>query len=140
MFIEKFTLDDLPNNILRGLYQYWLKMKGDRPMPSRADLNPVDIVKLLPNLALIDVEQETGRYKYRLIGTETVQAMGFDPTGQYLDKFPLIEKLLKQKYDWLVREKRPYLNYDKLKWSEKSFMDYYALGLPLSHNGENANL
>lgn len=109
-------------------------------LPSRSNLNPMDIVKLLPYLGLVDVQPDTGRYKYRLVGTETVQAMGFDPTGKYLDEFPDIEGLLKQNYDWLVREKRPYLQFDQLKWSEKSFMDYYALGLPLSDNGADVNI
>ena len=89
---------------------------------------------------LVDVEPETKRYKYRLMGSESVKALGNDPTGRYLDEAPKIELLLKKNYDWLVREKRPYLNYDKLKWSEKSFMDYYALGLPLSSNGTDVDI
>lgn len=140
MLIDNFTLGGLPNSILRDIYKYWLDMKGDRLMPSRADLNPADIVRLLPHISLIDVEKETGRYKMRLIGTETVRAMGIDVTGKYLDDFPFIDRLLKKNYDWLVKEKRPYFNSDKLKWSRKSFMDYYALGLPLSGNGEDVDM
>jgi len=119
MINKSFNIDDLPNNLLRDIYQYWLDMKGTRPMPSRADLNPADIVGLLPNISLIDVEDGGRRYKMRLIGTETVKAMEFDVTGKYLDEFPLLEGLLKKNYDWLVEEKRPYINFDKLKWSKK---------------------
>lgn len=140
MLTKNFTVDDLPNSILRNIYQYWINIKGERSMPSRADLNPADIVKLLPHINLIDVEHETGRYKMRLIGTETVKAMGLDVTGKYLDEFPLIEQVLKKNYAWLVREKCPYINFDKLKWSSKSFMEYYALGLPLSQNGKDVNI
>lgn len=140
MFNKKFNADDLPNNILRDIYQYWLDMKGDKLMPSRADLNPGDIVQLLPHLSLVDVEKETGRYKMRLIGTETVKAMSIDLTGKYLDELPLIEDLLKNNYDWLVKNKQPYMNFDKLKWSRKSYLDYYAIGLPLSSNGTDVNI
>ncbi len=140
IFIDSFSVDDLPNSILQNIYQYWLDMKGERSMPSRADLNPVEIVKLLPHISLVDVEHETGRYKMRLIGTETVKAMGLDVTGKYLDEFPLIEQILKKNYNWLIKEKRPYINFDKLKWSSKSFMDYYALGLPLSRNGKDVDI
>lgn len=138
--IDNFSVDDLPNNILREIYQYWLDMRGNRPIPSRADLDPADIVRLLPHISLIDVESETGRYKMRLIGSETVKAMGLDVTGKYLAEFPLIEQMLKNNYDWLVKEKRPYINFDKLKWSKRSYMDYYALGLPLSGNGKDVDM
>ena len=109
-------------------------------MPSRADLDPVDIVRLLPYLTLVDVLSDSGRYKFRLIGTETVKTLGKDLTGKYLDEMPEIERYLKVRYDWLVKEKRPYFIFDKLKWSSKSYIEYYVLGLPLSHNGRDVNM
>lgn len=135
-----FTIDELPNDILRDIYQYWLDMRGDRAMPSRADLNPADITALLPYVSLVDVERDPVRYRMRLIGTETVKAMAIDVTGKYMDEIPLIESLLKQNYDWLIEEKHPYINFDKLKWSKKSYLEYYALGLPLSNNGKDVNM
>ena len=140
MLSENFNIDDMPNGVIRDIYQYWLNMKGERPMPSRADLDPADIAKLLQHINLIDVEPETGRYRMRLIGSETVKAMGLDVTGEYLDDFPLIEGLLKERYDWVVKNRRPYFNFGKLKWSKKSYLEYYSLGLPLSHDGENVNM
>ncbi|PCI34495.1 MAG: hypothetical protein COB54_01565 [Alphaproteobacteria bacterium] len=137
---DHFSIDDLPNSVLRDIYSYWLSMKGERPLPSRADLNPADIVRLLPHISLIDVEKDSGRYKMRLIGTETVKAMGMDITGKYLDELPLVEGLLKENYQWLVAEKRPYINFAKLRWSKKSYLDYYALGLPLSSNGTDVDI
>jgi len=137
---SSFQVEDLPNNILQKIYQYWLNMKGARLMPSRADLNPAEIAGLLQYISLIDVGPEAGRYKMRLIGTETVKAMGIDVTGKYLDEMPQAEVLLKKHYDWLVQEKKPYVNFDRLKWSSKSYLEYYALGLPLSENGEDVNM
>ncbi|MBL4801949.1 MAG: PAS domain-containing protein [Emcibacter sp.] len=139
-FRYNFTVNDLPNDVLRKIYQYWLGMKRDRIMPSRADLKPEEILSLLPYISLVDVEPETKRYKMRLIGSETVKAMSADMTGKYLDEVPLIEALLKQNYDWLVEEKQPYLNFDKLRWSSKSYLEYYALGMPLSENGTDVNM
>ena len=133
-------MDDLPNDILRGVYQYWLDMKGGCRMPSRADLNPADIVHLLPYISLVNVEPETKRYKIRLVGTETVRAMGVDITGKYLDEIPQVEIHLKTRYDWMVREKRPYIFSDKLRWSEKSFLNFFSIGLPLSENGHDVNI
>lgn len=139
MLDKKFTISDLPNQMMRDFYQYWLDLKGDKLMPSRADMNPVEIVKLWAHLSLIDVIQDTGRYQFRLIGTETVNAIGKDLTGNYLDEYPEIERFLKVRYDWLVKERRSYFIFDKLKWSEKSYIDYYVLGLPLSSNGHDVD-
>jgi len=140
MLKENFTLNDLPNDTLRSIYRYWLDIKGDRLMPSRADLNPADIVELLPCLCLLDVENGGNRYRMRLIGSDTVKAMNIDATGKYLDEFPFVEQILKSKYDWLVEKRRPYFHFDKLRWSSKSYMDYYAVGLPLSSNGTDVDI
>jgi len=140
MLNKNFTIDDLPNDILRSIYRYWLDMKGARLMPSRADLDPADIVSLLSHISLINVENGGTRYKMRLIGSETVKAMNIDVTGKYLDELPFVERALKENYDWLVAQRRPYFNFDKLRWSSKSYMDYYALGLPLSSNGQDVNM
>ncbi|VAX02715.1 hypothetical protein MNBD_ALPHA03-286 [hydrothermal vent metagenome] len=104
-------------------------------MPSRADLNPADIVSLLPHIALVDVEGPPRRYKFRLVGTETVKAMGLDITGKYLDQLPGAEQYLKDRYDNLVETKTPYWHSGKLVWSTKSFIDYSVVGMPLSSDG-----
>ena len=138
--IDNFTVDDIPHDVLKDIFHYWQVMKDERAMPSRADLNPADIVSLLPHISLVDVEHETKRYKIRLVGTETVRALGADITGKYLDELPRIEQHLKARYDWLVEKKAPYLIYDKLKWSQKSFLDFCSVGMPLSNNGRDVDI
>jgi len=136
---QNFNIDDMPNDVMRDIYQYWLDMRGDRLMPSRADLKPEQIARLLPYIVLVDVEAGS-RYKFRLVGTETAKAMGFDATGKYLEDLPRVEYYLKDRYDWIVEKKRPYFIFDKLKWTEKSYMDYYVLGFPLSGNGRDVDI
>lgn len=140
ILIDNFSVDDLPNDILKDIFRYWLVIKGDRPMPGRADLHPSDIVSLLPNISLIDVEHDTQRYRMRLVGTETVKALGKDITGKYLDEVPEIETHLKSRYEWIVREKRPYVISDRLHWSSKSFLNFCSVGLPLSNEGQNVDI
>lgn len=71
---------------LQTLYAYWNDRRAGRSMPSRADIDPVDIPRLLPNLLLIDVEPDTRRLKVRVAGTAVVEMYGSDYTGQYLDE------------------------------------------------------
>ncbi len=137
---DNFCIDDFPNPILKDIYQYWLDMKGARDMPCRRDLHPADIVRLLPYVCLIDVKHDVKRYKMRLIGTETVKALGKEITGKYLDEIPEIEQHLKNRYEWIVRERRPYLVSDKLRWSQKSFLNFCSIGLPLSEKGQDVDI
>jgi hypothetical protein len=139
-FNSDFIIDDVKNSKMRFLYQYWLDIRGARTMPSRADLNPADIVDILPHVSLVDVEYTPCRYKFRLVGTESVKAMGHDVTGKYLDELPLLDRYMKGRYDWLVENKRPYIYSDKLKWSEKSFLDYSTISMPLSRNERDVDI
>lgn len=140
ILIENFCIDDIPNDILKDIYQYWLVMKGDRDIPSREDLHPSDIVSLLPYISLINVEHNTQRYRMRLVGTETVKALGKEITGKYLDEIPEIETHLLDRYNWIVKEKRPYIISDKLRWSSKSFLRFCSVGMPLSGNGGKVDI
>lgn len=84
--IEEIALSALARHhpIVR-LETYWQRMRGDRALPSRADLDPLDIERdLLPWLFLLDVlRTDAGLdYHYRLVGTGNVQLVGRDATGR----------------------------------------------------------
>src|SRR5215813_1573410 len=52
------------------LYDYWRWKCGTQAMPSRADIDPVDMPRrLLPFINLVDVVSDERRYIYRLVGT-----------------------------------------------------------------------
>lgn len=71
-----------------ALLEYWLARRGSRRMPARADLDPIDLAKLLPNLMLIDVVGPPPRFRYRLVGTRVVQASGNeDRTGHFFEEY-----------------------------------------------------
>ena len=53
-------------------------------MPSRADIDPVEIPEYLSNVILVDVFYEPLRFRYRLVGTDIVKKRGFDPTGGWI--------------------------------------------------------
>jgi len=76
------------NPILRRAYDYWLKKCAGRPFPNRADLDPAEIKDVLPHLTIVE---RTGsdaepRFRYRLVGTAVVQAVGRDRTGCFADE------------------------------------------------------
>jgi hypothetical protein len=70
---------------LEQAYLYWRGKAAGRAMPSRADIDPIDIPKLLPDVMLVE-RLDDGRYRYRLIGTENARAHGANATGRSLDE------------------------------------------------------
>jgi hypothetical protein len=65
-----------------AVHRYWEEKRRGRPMPSRADIDPLELKPFLPGLILIDVVDDARRYVYRLVGTREVAMRGKDPTGQ----------------------------------------------------------
>ncbi len=55
-------------------------------MPSRADIDPADIVPILPFVFLLDVAHEPLDFRYRLIGTKMAQYMRADHTGRWMSE------------------------------------------------------
>lgn len=70
----------------RQLYDYWLGCTHGQGMPTRADINPAQIPRLLPYLTLIDVEDDIGRSKVRLAGTRLRDVYDCEITGLCLDQ------------------------------------------------------
>ena len=73
---------------LRQAYEYWRRKAGARQLPSRLDIDPVEIPRLLPHIMLVDV-MGADLYRYRLIGTEIATAMGVNATGRLVHEMLL---------------------------------------------------
>jgi hypothetical protein len=72
---------------LRRLYDYWLSLRpAAGGWPGRQHIDPAAICDLLPWIWMVDVERNPLRFRYRLLGTEQVQAMERDLTGRFLDE------------------------------------------------------
>ena len=75
------------NPRLATLLDYWKEKCAGRAMPSRGDIDPIDLPDLLRSLLLIDIEPLEGgdpHFRVRLAGTEIVERYGEDYTGRYL--------------------------------------------------------
>jgi hypothetical protein len=68
-----------------ALLRYWNGLRGDRPFPSRAEIEPAALKPHLPHILMLTVEPEPFRVRYTLVGTEIVRFAKFDFTGRYAD-------------------------------------------------------
>lgn len=73
------------DEVQAGVWRYWNSRRGVRRCPCRADLDPIEIPRLLPHIGLIDVIDGGKNFRYRLIGTEMNRVFGHDFTGEHLD-------------------------------------------------------
>jgi hypothetical protein len=127
----------------RTLLDYWLSKRGNRRMPSRADIDPAELVGLLPNLMLVDVVEEGARFRFRLVGTRVARASGEDRTGRFLDEYAFFRAYpsVTDQYRQAATEGEPLLATEIFFNREHgTAYDVERLLLPLGHNGEKADM
>jgi hypothetical protein len=66
----------------RELFDYWLHAAGERTMPARSDLDPLQVPRLLPYIGLIDFRNGLDRGLFRLAGTRLRDIYGQELTGK----------------------------------------------------------
>jgi len=119
-----------------ALFDYWEARRDGRPMPSRADIDPAELGRLLPNLMLIEAsEGPSRRYRYRLVGTRVVQATGEDRTGRHFDEVDFFRRFpeVLDQYGAVIDKGRPQLMPEPFcNEAHGTVYDVERLMLPLS--------
>jgi hypothetical protein len=125
---------------LHQLYAYWEKKRGTLAMPARRDIEPMDLVPLLPHVMMVDVE-EGPRYRYRLFGTAVSEAFGSDPTGKYIDEVMVgnYKAFLLGLYNDLTASKKPIYSTSIYGGRREGQLWTQRLMLPLSSNGHDVD-
>ena len=134
-------LDQLESPILRRFFQYYLDKTGDRPMPARGDLDPLDFPYALGDITLIDVAYDPLRFSFRLDGSRHVERFGFDLTGRSLDEFPYPEmrQAIFDSYREVVDAAIPHRYFRDLE-SDGRWFRYETIILPLADDGKRVNM
>lgn len=120
---------------------YWHIKRGSKPMPARADLSPADMVKVLPKVVLIDVLSQFPHFRYRVCGTNIVDWLKFDATGQTLDsvKPEKYRRMLFATYMECIGARTPIAH--RIFWnSEEIPHRYKRLTMPLASDGRNVDM
>lgn len=119
---------------LTRLLRYWAAKRGDQPAPRRADLDPLlEIPDLVPMLTLIDVLRDPLRFRFRLVGTSVVQALGRDATGRFADEALYGSEAagIVATYRRMTEEIRPFHRRSRLAWNDREWRVLEAVEVPL---------
>jgi hypothetical protein len=127
---------------VRAVYRYWDGKRRGRLMPSRADLDPLEIPRFLPDICLVDVVPDARKYVYRLIGTNEAAMRGRDPTGMAVGDgyFGTSAQSVFLNYDGVTESRAPRLDRDPSITSDDRFIQHESIFLPLSDDGEHVNM
>lgn len=128
--------------LLAELYAYWTAKRGDRFAPARAEIDPIEIPRLLPHLMLVDVIDGGARLRYRLAGTEIESRFGCSMVGRYVDE------MMRGRYNHYVHELyRELLATRRALYSESGYgpdgdspLYTRRLMLPLSSDGQSVDM
>lgn len=133
---------DLQSWRVSELAEYWERMRGNRLMPSRADIDPVEIKRLLPNLVISRIERDPFRVKYTLVGTYIAESGGLDFTGYYLDEVDFKGEVgtdWTELYQEMLRERRPIYGICQYRTGSGFIREYIAAMFPLSSDGNTVD-
>lgn len=132
----------LEGSLLAELYAYWTAKRGARFAPSRADIDPVEIPRLLPHLMLIDVIDGGARFRYRLAGTEIESRFGCPMMGRHIDELMRgrYAEYMLSLYRELLATKRPIYSESGYGRDESSPLYTRRLMLPLSSDGQSVDM
>lgn len=87
-----------------ALFQYWNRLRGQRPAPSRTEIEPTDIKKLLADTFILEKDQR-GEPVFRLAGTRLCaiydrELRGFSFASLWAEKDrAIIDRLARQAFD-----------------------------------------
>ncbi len=124
------------------LYAYWDGKRAGRPMPSRKDIDPVDMKPWLAAMMLVDVGWSPLHFTYRLVGTMEVAARGYDPTGKSVETSyfgPTAQGAL-WNYRTVAIHKTLVYEEEFLQSDEARLKELGVIFLPLSENGKDVNM
>lgn len=129
--------------ILSGAFRYWNQKRGSgRTMPSRRDIDPIEVPQFLPHLQLTEVTDCGERFRYRLVGTAIIEAFGTEVTGKYVDELFSGERyrFIYEFYRVVCVTRQPVFSRSLYLGTKDVDLTANRLLLPLSADGVQVNM
>lgn len=133
---------EIRDDRLQGLFRYWGSKLHGRPMPARADLDPLEMRPWLGNLVLVDFPPNPKEYRIRLEGVNVVQFYGSSRTGHGIEVMTseMERQVVLPQYFSVVETRIPAYFEAEFISSEGVLTYQHKLILPLSDDGARVNM
>lgn len=126
----------------RSFFAYWDGKRKGRAMPSRRDLDPVEMKAWLPGIQLIDVFDNPRRLVYRLAGQVEVDMRGFNHTGHNVEDafFAVSRDEALRNYGLVIDGRQMVYDWARYPTASGFQVSQETIFLPLSDDGERVNM
>lgn len=126
-------------------FMYWHSIRpATGGLPGRQHFEPLAIHALLPGIWLLDIQREPFRLRYRLIGTEAVEAVGAEVTGKWMDEaHPVIAQTPNylHRYQAVVEQRYPSWRRGTPRlWTHKKYATLENIVMPLAADGNTVDM
>ena len=136
-------LSDVESAPIKSFDSYWRGKMKDGRLPTREDIDPAEIVPLLPDLVLLNVEWDPFRCRVRLRGTRAEQFRPIDTT-KYIDKSTIFDPGRREDYmaemKFVATGKRPAFARDWMTTRFGAVREIFAGIWPLASDGETVDM
>ena len=128
--------------LLLALYRYWRRKAGDRRMPRRDEMDPIEMKPWLSNLALIEFMGSVETYWVKLEGTNIEAFYGNRRTGRGIEALTSESEreLMMAQYCPVVEQGIPAFHEAEFENSHGQLSPHIKLILPLSDDGVAMNM
>ena len=128
--------------VVQDGYSYWRsKARGGR-LPSRRDIDPLEIPGLMPHAVIVDVRREPDLdFRYRLVGTNNVDHHFTDHSGEWFSEIPhqKAPSQIWQNCKRVVETGEPFLANTPYVGPHSAFREAEDIILPLASDGETVD-
>ncbi|PCI64767.1 MAG: hypothetical protein COB37_00285 [Kordiimonadales bacterium] len=139
ILIENPTDSEVSCPRLLRFLETWQSIKATEGLPKRRHFTFRLLKDYLPDLAIMDVKNETGRFLVSLVGTRYTEMVGQEMTGLHIDEMQHTEEMMKR-CQRLVETGLPYFaTRNPLNWAGKDYKSYSILGVPLYGEDETVS-
>ena len=128
-----------------ALYEHWRSICPPGRLPGRKDFDPIKMPRAaLPWVVIIDVIETGARreYRYRLVGTSSVNVFGGDPTGALASEwhdYDYYDKIAAA-YDATVEEAVPTFWSTMMPHQRLETIQFLRGLFPMAEDGRSVNL
>jgi len=128
--------------IVSRIFAYWNRKRGQRRMPSRADIDPVELRALVEHITLYDVVEPGKLYRVRLVGGAIVDFVGRNATGKFAHESlaPDVAAQMIEVLTSVVVKRAPRFRAGTAYWRvDKSYRRFEAGFMPLSPDDDRVD-
>ena len=121
---------------------YWDRLRGARRMPSRTELDPLDIPDLLPYVMLVDVLREPLDFRFRLLGSGHDRIVACNYKGMRFSELPHLRRgnPVWEEYERVATEAVPLRSFVPYIGSDPGVRSVEHCLMPFSTDGETVDM